>query len=695
MLKSSNYGRFIWRLSVFIIPLFLVFSWFRFGKLIAFAEEGILFYQPMLILEKYKYLWVDAGFGYSNPFYYPRLPLFYLADLFQKIGFAPWITQALVFYILLLTPLVFTLKLIKALGIKKPSVGYIAAFFYLFNLFTISQVWGRFIMPLIFLWSYFPLFLFLWIKLLKNKNHIHLFYLILSSFLYSYSFGIPSSLLVIYIPVFIYELTQLYKSKNKLDTFSRFFIYLSIWLIFNLWWFYPSIIISNSNLSGYLEGGSSAESLKAVSQYYPINEIVFLKQLYLFSDNLNFNSFYSTASSLLISVLILAVTIMGLIYALRKHKQYMFLILLTLISLFLVKGANPPFGEGFYNILFKYIPPSQVLRNPYEKGGILFVFVYSILFAIGLKKVSGIFTKKHLIIPFIFIVVFGWYMQPLWKGFIFPAYSHVNVPTYYQEANVYLSTLGDNRVLQMPLTISDGVKYDWGYRGIQHLDQLFDRPVIGNPGGSIAAAEFYYLMRGQNFMRNQYFTNIFPILNIKHVVINEDLEITSPHDIKVSQSYDFVENWNNVVRLTEFDALKIYGYKGASDQRIYLVPELVGAETLQGAFEVFFEPDYDAYKKGVIVKGVGKNEIVVDNFQTIPKYTVTKHSPENYSVQVNNANNPYYLVLTDSFDVLWKLSKDSEEIGEHFMINGISNAWYLDERGDYTIDVVFKVWPWD
>ena len=63
----------------------------------------------------------------------------------------------------------------------------------------------------------------------------------------------------------------------------------------------------------------------------------------------------------------------------------------------------------------------------------------------------------------------------------------------------------------------------------------------------------------------------------------------------------------------------------------------------------------------------------------------TKVNPTKYKITVKDANNPYFLILSQEFNSRWKLFlEDGETLGKtsiseknHFPVNGYANAWYI------------------
>ena len=70
----------------------------------------------------------------------------------------------------------------------------------------------------------------------------------------------------------------------------------------------------------------------------------------------------------------------------------------------------------------------------------------------------------------------------------------------------------------------------------------------------------------------------------------------------------------------------------------------------------------------------------------IPEINFKKISPVKYEVDVVNAEQPYFLVFSESYHPDWTTSVESE----HLMINGFANGWYINKTGDYKVSLYFK-----
>ena len=104
-------------------------------------------------------------------------------------------------------------------------------------------------------------------------------------------------------------------------------------------------------------------------------------------------------------------------------RELIFWSILFIVAVFLAKGAASPLGYIYPFFLEKFFFLG-ILRNPFEKLGILIPFSGSILFAIGFFKLATIFWKRNIllgkaiiILSFgLFFVIYHW---PFWAGTLF------------------------------------------------------------------------------------------------------------------------------------------------------------------------------------------------------------------------------------------------------------------------------------
>src|SRR3989344_3697007 len=236
-------------LILVFIPLILTLIWFHNGLILGEGEEGLIFYNPTKNLELSKSTWVEINTGMPNLYWLPRLPILYSASiLIDNFGISPFVIQAGMFYILLLTGTIsvfFLTRFFLELGHLSYLVSFISAFFYLLNPFSFSQVWGRHLYPQYFSFVLFPLSLLLLARGLKQKSYIYILLLLLSSFVFSWAYGFVTSPLIYWLILTGYFIWWLFINKLKKQEIifgiSFMILFLFGWLLVNAFWFLPFI----------------------------------------------------------------------------------------------------------------------------------------------------------------------------------------------------------------------------------------------------------------------------------------------------------------------------------------------------------------------------------------------------------------------------------------------------------------------
>jgi len=128
---------------------------------------------------------------------------------------------------------------------------------------------------------------------------------------------------------------------------------------------------------------------------------------------------------------------------------------------------------------------------------------------------------------YLVLVVYVW---PMWNGYVFTSGGppennpeigyYIKVPEYYAEANKWLSTNAQGyRAIFLPLA-PEGMTYTWqyGYSGVELVDQLFDTDVVGIQSASL----FYNAILSKIEMvlfSTTNFWKLMSILNAKYIVV--------------------------------------------------------------------------------------------------------------------------------------------------------------------------------
>lgn len=472
----------------FLISVFIVITWFRGGFIYGGAEVGLFTYNPQRWLEISKYVWWDAAApGQLIPQFIAGVPIYYFFFLLSLIGFSAQNIQA-IFFLLMLFLMGFGLFILsfEVFDETKKKYAIFAGLFYMFNVYTLVQVWHRFLYTTILLAATLPFLILFWRRWIKDGKIINLSLFLLINLLSVYMYGSLASVITVWVVLGFVSLAEMFFPwQGKLyliKVCSRFIVGIVFWILFNIWWIAPTLLIAPGLLS---QQHSSEGNLGTLVMLGRQSIAPFFLQLvnpyYLFYKQ-ELGEIYSNIIFKIIPWLITAIIFFGLFISL-KLKNYSKFGVIFAIALFLSKGAAPPFPYlyifGFEKLFFL-----GVIRNPFEKLGIMLPLFGAVLFALGLwaivefgKKKFGITVTKIIILAITTsLVIYAW---PMFTGQIFGSKEFpvkVIVPeTYLQADNWIKQQKNYGVILHLPFAGRDVVTYEWGegYHGVDQNAILF------------------------------------------------------------------------------------------------------------------------------------------------------------------------------------------------------------------------------
>lgn len=679
-----------------ILAVYIASKLIRPGYIISTAEEGILFYNISRTFDLYKNAWVDSSLGFYVPFIWSRIPVFWVFNLLSKLGMSGWQIQGLLFFLLLYTPLYFVPKLAEIfVGKDKPMIGFSASLLYLFNYFTITQVLHRFVYAPMFYWAFLPLFLYLFFKNVEKITTKRLIYFVIANAVFSYGFSHPASVIVLWVPAYLYVLSK-YLVAKELKYFKNTLVITLVWLLTNLWWIYPMLSSGGSQQVLLQNPDPAISSLTEVSAYFPNSEIFFLRQKFYF-DSGYFNFLMNTPRAQIASILMLGFMAAGVLLSLFKRK-YIFLVVLLCVGWFVSKGVNPPLGTEFYNFMFSRFGFFRVLRNSYEKFGVVFMLPYVMLAAIAIVRIPQKFINKPaaasmLSLGVLLFIVVG-LGRPIYTGEVFFGYYYIDVPEYYRNANELIVQRSEGRILHLPYRRFPAIKYEWGYQGEEPSRFLFDRPSIAGVTSHKSTEDL--LAKLPQYFEQQKFSRVLNLMNIDSIVIHRDYVQDKYYPFWIDRSQEFVTVWEGTNFLESSGDLDIYKLSFEKDLGIInLSDELIEVKSISDALELMIDPEFIPSRQSIFVADQNKSAPMREiDTGRLPQFSFEKLSSRKYIVEIDDAEDPYILILSNGFDDHWVAESGDEAFG-HFEVNGFANGWYIDKSGSYTIVVEFEVWPWE
>lgn len=593
-IKKVNRENLFFNFLIALVPMILVFVGFHNGLLLGTGESGLPFYKLSTASHLLNWAWSEGSLGINSGIIIVAKPTFLVLSFLEKIGLGGYLLQALLFYFLFLTAGFSTFYLSRIFFPNlKGRYYFLAVLFYWFNPISLISVWNRFLYNFIFFWAFLPLLLFLLKMLLETKKIAYTFLLILTIIIFSYSQSSMPLTILTWLVIsfsFIFEFFIKGWRSGKFYIFN-FGLMVILYFLTNLWWI--------SQIYSFLHSSSLAAT---TSLFFTasgnLNELTFLSStLGVLGNLLRFYhiSFiesgpiwahiYSFKPLILFEFLPSAI-ILWVIYKYRNVKEVIFLGLLFFFTLFLMKGNQPPLGEIF-QFVFERVSFIQVFRNPFEKFSFLLPLAGAPLFGYGIQRLveetKASFLKRSLVIISLVVVIIFWGF-PFWTGLVFTSTNDTNplllrsyqaeVPSYYKQANDWLTSQGNNfRFISLPLG-GEGMTYNWPkpYSGVELSTTLFDIPNISFNTSvpyyhDIAAYLEAYLIT------NNRFTDLFPFFNVKYVILRSDIDWKGRGLINPESLKKYLDQIPSLRKVQEFGSLDIYQVPENKFQDKFYIPE--------------------------------------------------------------------------------------------------------------------------
>lgn len=667
--------------GVVLLDLLIVILWFRRGLLFGGGEDSLIFYDPSRTYQLYSSVWYEIATGYQTVINLAHTPFFWLLNLISNYNLSSVAIQALTFFFLVVTGCLSAYFLIKetvleGLELKhKKVVPFLAAAFYLLNPYTMSQLWGRGLGFQFFAFAFIPLFLLLFILGLKKRNLIYGLLAVAGSFIFSVVYTHPAYVITSWALVGLFWLFYATNHKNlKTLVFSTVYIIIVFvfWVFVNWFWINP-LLIQREQLLEVSSITNSVESLKGVSGHTPLQTVIRLMHDGSYFKDEIYGSHYNNLPFLAISWLVPLITLFSL-RIIKKTRYFKFYFSLFLISLFISIGANFPTGWLLIWI-FETFPFIQALRNPYEKFGINLLIAYLPFFSVGLlifsERVAKYFKRPKLdgyitaLLIFLIAVVFVW---PMWMGNFAGGYKFnpwVGVPTYYKEADEWLSNRSDGyfRILHVPLIPGDGVRYNWkdSFQGIEPSHFLFSRPSISRDtefnknyytvlverfGRTAVGAYFPGRGTDNKDFREEHLYQELAKLNVRYIVLHNDIDWKFSGSISPEETKQYLEKQPNISKVEAFGKLDIY------------------------------RVDYPA-NIGLI-------------YSPTLRTTYTEVNNTHYIVNLHGVSTSVDLYFLKLFDPNWYAEIDDQEITTHYKVFSYANGWTINRAGNYEVSIKYK-----
>lgn len=699
-----------------LISLLLIIIWFKDGKLLATGEEGLILANPTGSVELYKYSWNETRSGVPAPGSSTTIPLLYAESYLVQKYIPIWLFQAAIFFVLMFIGSCSIYYLSRELFKNsveekdRAKIAFIAGLFYIFNPISLLGVWYRFLLGFMFFYSLVPLFFLLYVFGLNHKKKTFIIIAPIITLLFTFSFGGPAFVLLLWILPFIYSLSLSWSKflgdniKSQLFPFIYFGLMLIFWILINLWWIYPYIELSSAAFASEISPTHAIGTLKANSADFTLDNVIRLIHGGFLYRNEAFGSIYKNPIFLLLSWLIPIITIYGA-FKLKSTPVKKFLVLSLVLLLFLAKGTSFPLG-GVFLWFFSNITFLQAYRNPLEKFGILLPIIYAPLFSFGLIyllfKIKSYQTRTILlIISVVCLAVNSW---PFFTG----ALAHfakrdirVEIPKIFEKANKAIPP-GNHIILSVPVMggSSGFYQWKWGYKGVDASEHLFNYPVVT----TFYSADSFYgqlLIAESNGKVDDNLIGVAQIFSADIIAVRHDTDVKAfGYNLDALERVDRMISSSQLTKI--FDSAEVSLWSLPQDKIVPVVytPRSVKfGDSPQELVTSLENRQYDPRSEVFICSNKNKCNPYVDIKQSeisigeVPeKIEFEKLSPIHYEINITNSKGRFILVFNNSYHSGWIATVADQVIraGNHIVANGYANGFIVDQKGSFKISLSFE-----
>jgi hypothetical protein len=726
-----------------LLPLAIIFSlgllplWYSSAGLLIFGGDT----GPYMLQRPNIYAWdtLNSGTGYYNPAILLGIPFQTFYSFLTAIGIPLFLSQAMLNCIWFMGAgfSMYFLAISLFNGKKLHIVATAAAIFYMFNPYNML-LWSSPDPVTLSAYASYPLLLALFARGLQSKRILRsgIFFSLGSLIFVTGNANIPFTFIMIFTLVLYFIFHLIFTSKNakeRLDALRFALIAAAMYLLVNLWWIMPLIPyygagiqgLAGMNPLGWLTTSSSYSSIINVIRLYGYSgwdSYTWGRPSFSYVPTLMHNSFFIAVSFLPPILFGIALILKHRIKENGIDKILLFVSLFYLLSIFLSKGVQNPFG-GVYLWLFEHIPGFIVFRSGFVKFGIMIVLSSSILFGISMfilyqqiKKVRrNVLRSEHIgkvmIIAFISLILVSNY--PFFTGEVIhsgegslPSFHH-QIPSYYYEAANWINNqTGNFKLLQFYGGAGGWVVYNWGgdafwengvlnrsgdiYIGSDVDNLLIHKPIIHSSDSNLSNYITQLLATNSTLQIDK----LLNLMNVKYTLLHNDINSAFYGHTPPEVFANGLSLQKNISLEKTFGELDLYVNEQWRDTQIYPAsnPVLVnneGGEYYTGTQLLF----NDSFSR----MDVNNNWITLSGNWTIKddELSIESAGPEAWIY----ANTPLLKrPFTVGFEMTF-LSTPEDNLGRHagMMVNlnkvqrGASNSYgygvqWIDAGSEYYID---------
>lgn len=247
-------------------------------------------------------------------------------------------------------------------------------------------------------------------ELLNENIRIRLKYSLITALCFSLQILFdPRIFYITFSAIFLFFIFNIFIGKLKINISNLFFLFLvpfGVTILLHLFWVIPLLVARENPFDELGNAYSSIGMVKFLSFARLESAMSVLHPNW--PENIFGKVYFQRPEFLIFPLLAFS----SLLFIKKSEKLILFFVLLSLIGIFLAKGANEPFGN-IYLFLFDNFPGFRLFRDPI-KWYILIVISYSILIPYSVSKIyeylknkDSLIIKKYLGVLFLILISIG------------------------------------------------------------------------------------------------------------------------------------------------------------------------------------------------------------------------------------------------------------------------------------------------
>ena len=594
-----------------VISLFVTWHWFSGNKIMYFWDSYLPF-DPKISFNQLFYFWQERIFpGAPTPglSWFIYWGLVFLPGIF---GFSLSTGQSLV-YLLLLSLSILNFYLLTFFLLKKifressenllKVISFVAGLIYTFNIFTFFNFYFMF-NPGAFLLTFLPLnFLSIFkiyplTKEATRKYKFWLFLFFVSLLAITPAFGVYVFFLQYLVWLGFYLFIYWFKNRYGLiDKKTLELVVFCLLIIFlNLWWFVPAFINIKDAYSGASSFGTTSWFDQGFKDVELLNLVRGFGSALMANNEFSWSWLYKNqlfTFPLFLFPLLFLVGIKALGEKIARDLL-LFLLGLTLISLFIMKFSNPPLA-WILGLAFHLIPFFGGFRDSVQKAGIFFELGYIIFIAIGIIFVLEFLKDKGKRLLFFCFFIFFFLSLVVLSGPYF-LFMNDNIrtqnfsfqgknysikektavpPEYISLRNFFEDKCKGETVLEIPRSgfVTNAVweKYGLSYAGQDILPSLISCNFLttasfDSKSETFIQVPYLFLQKGDIKSFKQYLSQG----GIKYILVRKDFvpqNLVTWTYVDPGVAEKQLEKDNDFVKIYKNDLVSVFEYKGVNGKQ--------------------------------------------------------------------------------------------------------------------------------